>query len=138
MDANLQDTLTTVGPVKPLLKRRKYSKAQKRHMVEECLAGGDSVSVIARRHDVNANLLFKWRRQYDEGALKDEPATAALVPIVVEQSGPALPPVPKGSSPSTRSDNGNLDIFLAGGHRLVVAGTVCPVALRTALEVLSA
>ena len=55
MDTHLQDT-TIVGPVKPIVKRRKYSKALKRRIVEECLAGNASASVVARRHDINANL----------------------------------------------------------------------------------
>ena len=43
-------------------KRRQYSEALKRQMVTETLAPGASVSIVARRHDVNANQLFKWRR----------------------------------------------------------------------------
>ncbi len=27
------------------------------------------MSVVARRHDVNANQLFRWRKQYHEGLL---------------------------------------------------------------------
>jgi len=43
-------------------KRRQYSEALKRQMVAEMLVPGASVSIVARRHDVNANQLFKWRR----------------------------------------------------------------------------
>jgi len=66
VDTHPQDT-TIVGPVKPIVKRRKYSKALKRQIVEECLSGNDSASVVARRHDINANLLFKWLRLYETG-----------------------------------------------------------------------
>jgi transposase-like protein len=38
-------------------------------MVAETLAPG--VSVVARRHDVNANQLFRWRREWREGLLGD-------------------------------------------------------------------
>src|ERR1700745_1055000 len=44
-------------------KRRQYSEALKRQMVAETLAPGASVSIVARRHDVNSNQLFRWRRQ---------------------------------------------------------------------------
>jgi transposase len=43
-------------------KRRQDSEALKRQMVAETLAPGASVSIVARRHDVNANQLFKWQR----------------------------------------------------------------------------
>ena len=122
-------------PAKPIQKRRHYCKALKRQMVEETLAGRDSVSVVARRYDINANQLFKWRRLYREGLLVDEPDQQLLVPITVTPS-PALKPVPD-AAVKTAPDTGSLEITLAGGHRLVVTGTVCPETLRTALAVLS-
>jgi hypothetical protein len=44
-------------------KRRQYSEALKRQMVAETQVRGASVSIVARRHDVNSNQLFRWRRQ---------------------------------------------------------------------------
>ena len=135
MDTIDQDTGSTV-PAKPIQKRRQYSKALKRQMVEETLAGRDSVSVVARRYDVNANQLFKWRRQYRGGLLVDEPDPQSLIPIAVTPS-PTSKPVPEAAEKVVR-DAGRLEITLTGGHRLVVTGTVCPQALRTVLTVLSA
>ena len=37
--------------------------AEKQRIVAETLVPGASVSVVARRHDVNANQVFKWRRE---------------------------------------------------------------------------
>ena len=51
----------------PRRRRRDYriwTEAQKRQIVAEAEEPGVSVSVVARRHDVNANQVFKWRRQY--------------------------------------------------------------------------
>ncbi len=48
---------------------RHYPLDLKRRMVEETFAPGSSVSIVARRHDVNANLLFEWRKKYREGRL---------------------------------------------------------------------
>ena len=42
---------------------REYSEALKRQMVAETQVPGASVSIVARRHDVNSNQLFRWRRQ---------------------------------------------------------------------------
>ena len=73
--------------------RRRWTAAQKQRIVEETRAPGASVSVVARRYDINANLLFKWKRQAEAGA----PDVAFLegpefVPIGVvgRDGGPAL------------------------------------------------
>ena len=58
-------------------KRRQYSEASKRQMVAETQAPGASVSTVARRHDVNSNQLFRWRRQ--------------LLPKAVVESGTMVP-----------------------------------------------
>lgn len=34
-------------------------------MVAESEVPGASVSIVARRHDINANLLFKWRKEIE-------------------------------------------------------------------------
>jgi transposase-like protein len=49
--------------------RRLWSDDEKRRIVAETLAPGASVSIVARRHDLNANMLFTWRRQIGAGAL---------------------------------------------------------------------
>jgi transposase len=58
--------------------------AEKRRIVEETLARGASVAAIARKYDVNANLVFGWRRLYKQGLLAAcrEPA-AKLLPVEV-------------------------------------------------------
>ena len=49
-----------------MVHRRRWSEARKRRIVAESCQPGVSVSVVARRHDVNANQVFGWRRQYRE------------------------------------------------------------------------
>ncbi|WP_185733869.1 transposase [Burkholderia sp. Bp8986] len=46
-----------------------YPLEFKQQVVRETLAPGASVSVIAHRHDVNANIVFEWKRWYREGKL---------------------------------------------------------------------
>ncbi len=55
--------------------RRRWAAEEKRRIVEETRAPGASVSVVARRHDINANLLFKWKRLEEAG----EPDRSLLV-----------------------------------------------------------
>jgi transposase len=47
--------------------KRFRTKQERRQIVEETLQPGASVSVVARAHDVNANQVFHWRKQYGEG-----------------------------------------------------------------------
>jgi transposase len=65
--------------------RRRWTAEQKQQIVEETRAPGASVSVVARRYDINANLLFKWKRHDETGRLvvatiwRSSCSTAALV-----------------------------------------------------------
>jgi transposase-like protein len=67
------------------------------------------VSIVARRHDVNANQLFKWRRQH--GGLAPDPEPVRLLPVEIAASpaGPnATVPAPRGAALATR-EGGSLD-----------------------------
>jgi len=92
-------------------------------MVQETLVPGASVAVIARRHGVNANQLFSWRRQYRRGVLElvNAPASveSALVPIAMAPiDGPQEPQVQAGEAESS----GRIDIEFSGGRRVSVWG----------------
>ena len=70
--------------------RRRWTVEQKRRIVEETKASGASVSVVARRYDINANLLFKWKREAEAEQLGGAGAAAEigeLVPIGVVGRG---------------------------------------------------
>ena len=64
-------------------KRRMRTLDEKRQIVEEVLRADDSVAVIARRHEVNANLVFSWKRQYEKGLLESK--RTALVPVKLQR-----------------------------------------------------
>src|SRR5437016_14623288 len=49
--------------------RRRRAVAEQRRIVEETLEAGASVARVARRHAVNANQVFYWRKKYREGQL---------------------------------------------------------------------
>jgi len=76
-------------------RRRRWTAEEKRRIVEETRAPGCSVSVVARRHDINANLLFKWKR-LEEAGEPDRPLLEGpeFMPIGVVgragDGGPAL------------------------------------------------
>ena len=73
----------------PPAKRGHRSKQERRQVVEETLQPGASVAVIARRHGVNANQVFHWRKLYREVRLD---ATPQLVPVRVAEVVSEQPP----------------------------------------------
>jgi transposase len=109
-------------------KRRQWTEAFKRQVVAETLAPGASVSIVARRHDVNANQLFRWRREM----VPEQPPSA-------EQSVTMLPvtitPEAVEARPRVRR-TGTIEITLAGGARVCVRGEVSPETLRQVIELL--
>ena len=108
-------------------KRRQWPEELKRQIVAESLAPGSSVSLVARRHDVNANQVFKWRRE------------VAPEPPIAERSVTLLPVeiVPELDAPRSRARrSGTIEITLACGARICVRGEVSPEALRQVVELL--
>jgi transposase len=98
--------------------------------VEETLLPGASVSRVARRHDVNANQVFYWRKLYREGQFGSR-TDGQLVPVKVANDR---------SVEAVKEDDflrrsGTLEIKLLKGT-LRVAGNVDVVVLRTAIECL--
>jgi len=64
--------------------RRLRTAEEKLRIVRETLVAGASVAEVARRHGVNANLLFSWRRQHEQGVLAERtrpPRAAKLLPV---------------------------------------------------------
>ena len=121
--------------------RRRHDRSFKVELIRQSLEPGASVSAIALSNGINANLLFKWRREHlrDSGL---SPAPAVLLPVQVtpevEAAGvgapvapaPAPPPAAK---PSTRS--GVIEMEIAG-VQLRVRGMVDEASLCSVLRAL--
>jgi transposase len=67
---------------------RAWPEALKREIVAATLTPGSSVSVVARRYDVNANQVFAWRRCYRAGSA--EPTALQLMPVTVTPDQPIV------------------------------------------------
>src|SRR5271170_7725488 len=110
--------------------RRRRSVEEKRRIVEETLEAGASVARVARRHAVNANQVFYWRKKYREGRLGKSPSSKLLPVTLSDISGSKSDQAGGGSSSFAV---GSMEIKLAKGT-LRVAGNVDVVVLRTAIE----
>jgi len=87
--------------------RRHRSIAEKRRIVELALEPGASVARVAQAAGVNANQVFKWRREYRNGQLVEAGESAtSLLPVVVSatsfEAGVALsaPVCPEPAAPT--------------------------------------
>jgi transposase len=112
-------------------KRREWSEALKRRIVAETLEPGASVSIVARRHDVNANQVFKWR--HEMAAAKAPPAEAASVTMLPVE---IVPEPSEARRPERVRRSGTIEITFACGARLCVRGEVSPERLRQVIELL--
>ncbi|MDP3229693.1 MAG: transposase [Acidovorax sp.] len=105
--------------------KRLWTDEEKRSICFQTTASGVSVAQVALRYAVNANLIFKWRR---DPRYAPDPVLAPGLPegsrflpveIVAEARAPAAAPV---------ADN-CIEIELAGGHRMRISGGYDPEAL---------
>ncbi len=125
--------------------RRFWSDEEKQRIVEASREVGASVSDVARRFGVNANLLFTWRRdpRFTEGQapggfvpveVMAESADASVVDVSPEpQRRAALPPPPR-----LEERSGIIEIDLACGTRVRVDAHVNDRALARVLRILRA
>jgi len=122
----------TAGP-RPRRRRRSWTLEQKLAIVREAKESGDPVAVVARRHGMNANHLFMWIDQAENGSLG-------------QHAGAQSPPAPEpmkfidlgvvGSKPAADrvAAPGPIEIELSGGERVRVTPPVDADALRLVLS----
>jgi transposase len=109
--------------------RRFRSKQERRAIVEETLKPGASVALVARAHDVNANQIFKWRRQYRDGHLEITPSP--LLPVKICDTPERVVPTETRRQRKTRR-TGVIDIDL-GHARVRIEGAADPDCVQAAL-----
>jgi transposase len=89
LGSSLKSTSPALQAISGKRPRRSWSAEEKRLIVDEAVLPGASVADIARRHGVNANLVFTWRKR--------ELAASSVAP---EASAVTVGPRPDGASPS--------------------------------------
>ena len=126
------DTLSQgsqVGAAKA--KQRRRTIKERRDIVEETLVPGASVARVARKHEVNANQVFYWRKLFREGRLGIS-SNPQLLPVKVEAERTTEPV--KRVVPTLAP--GTMEIAFPKGT-LRIEGSVDEAALRVVLESLA-
>ena len=138
-------------------RRRTRSLDERKRIVEEALASGASVAAVARRHGLNANLIFKWIRRSREGwrerrrgPAKEKPGAAgspdtiapAFVPVKLLELDASSVPRPSDvmAKPARQTRRGArrgaMEISLPNGAKVSLDAEVDAEALRRVLSAL--
>lgn len=110
-----------------LRRRRSWPLEEKRRIVDESLEDGASIAEVARRHDLNTNQLFTWRRQFGVEATAPQ-ELAPILPVTI--------------TPDTTTEcsfpgpTGQMEIVLAEGDRILVWSDVETAALSRVVKAL--
>lgn len=113
--------------------RRHHDRAFKAELVERSLRPDASVSAIALDAGINANVLFKWRREHLRSQT-DATTPATLLPVCLAESLAAAP-APTAAAPLARPVRGVIELEFAGAQ-LRLRGAVDEDALCSVLRAL--
>lgn len=61
-------------------RRRRFTAEEKRRLLQEAQAPGETMSSVSRRYGVTPSLMFRWRHLQDAGALESLGAEERVVP----------------------------------------------------------
>lgn len=118
--------------------RRQHDRAFKEDLVRQSMEPGASVSAISLRNGINANMLFKWRRDHVRAAGQRAAPTVLLPVEVTPQAEVVTVPsaiVTAAAAPKPPLRNGVIELELAG-VQLRVRGQVDEASLCSVLRAL--
>ncbi len=107
--------------------RGNYPHEFKRQVVAEAMVEGATVAGVARRHDLNANMVFQWCK---DGRFRPGPDPAVLLPVEVVDAIDGC----RRKTPMIA----RVEITTRSGHRLVVADSEDPTAIANLVRALEA
>jgi transposase len=122
----------TVGFWVARRRKRLWSDDEKRSICLQTTAPDVSVAQVARRHALNANLIFKWLRdpRFAPGAAEAAAQAPCFLPVeIVDHACHTAERHPVAV--------GQIEVELAGGHRLRIGGPSDPEALARLIRGLS-
>jgi transposase len=100
------------------IRRRRFSRAMKEEIVAQTLDVGATVAEVARRHDIDRSLVYRWRREFGVEAHGGEVARFLPVTVAEDAAQPAHDDKRRGAAVT---DCGVIEIDVGG--RCVRVGT---------------
>jgi transposase len=121
-------------------RKRQYRTAEeKRRIVEDTLSPDVSVAIVARRHGVNANQVFHWRKLYEAGMLgssSDRPKDSCgvrLLPVTVEDEPTGVEQL---QNKLAAASTDTINIEFPGRALVSIEGSPDPAVVRAVIETL--
>jgi transposase len=129
-----------LGMLKKRRIRRRWEDGEKIRIVAQTRVPGVSVSQVARRYDVNANLVFKWLRDPRFNPPPEDGLNGSFLPVEVVSAPPVIDlpvieapvintPVIETPVIKPGASGSQVEIVLPTGHRINVSGAYDPDAL---------
>ena len=112
--------------------RRRWSPEEKRRLVALTYEPNASIAGVARRHDLNANLLFNWRGKFGRNGLMVAPAASPALTFA------QIEVVPEPRLGERTGGGGLMEVELPDGSKVRVDAQVEELALRRVLAALKA
>ena len=112
--------------------RRRWSEEDKRRLVGETLAPGQTVHGVARRRGVSPSQLFAWRKRF-----RPEIGRPAPAPRVPGFAAVAIAPPVSTMGDTAEAPSGLIEVELAGGDRVRITGPADPAVVAAALRALA-
>ena len=115
--------------------RRRWEDGEKIRIVAQTRVPGVSVSQVARRYDVNANLVFKWLRDPRFNPPPEDGLNGSFLPVEVVAAPPVIDqpvidaPVIEVPVIGSGASGSQVEIVLPTGYRINVSGAYDPDAL---------
>ena len=143
MDTSAEQSAGIGSGGRPIRRRKQWSVQEKLQIVRETLQSEGSVPVIARRHGVNANQIFTWRREYRRGKLLERSVETArdrkapaLLPVQIHVPMRAVPQEAR-AAPVSPAQPERVEIEFPSGTRLRIWGGLGTERLQAILRELS-
>ena len=112
--------------------RRRWSEEDKRRLVAETLASGETVHGVARRRGVSPSQLFGWRKRFGAEIGRGVPA-ARMPGFAAVAIAPAAAPSVADAVPAP---SGLIEIEMPDGGRVRISGAADPATVTAALRAL--
>ena len=116
--------------------RRQHEREFKDELIAQSLVSGASVAGIAMKGGINANLLFRWRREHVKAMVRSAPAAATLLPVcLIPDVAPTAQPTVPVVSGVRNTRLGVIEVEIAGAQ-LRLRGVVDEAMLCSVLRAL--
>ena len=117
-------------------RRRNFSEADKKRIVEEVGRPGASVSGVARRYGIGTRLLFSWKKELAPAAKAETTFLPVTITDAPDQSAETSPSLPGPAPVIVERSAPGIEVELIGGRRVRFDRDIDPETVRRLVTLL--